>query len=166
MDKGEKLILVLGIAIAVGIVLTGVVVNEVMGSNKTAENNQDKKEFVEDVPESVNKSRPLAEDFYMDIREHFDDVRVFIKQDGEIVMEYSTTADSGEQVKTEIHQIANEYAKLVKEKNYTGRTLSIVVGQVQGVVPNATVRAYAQGEINQEAFLETIGVTTVERNDN
>lgn len=130
------------------------------GTNNTRNDTQ----TVEDAPEAVAAAQPLAEAFHAHIHSYYDNVRVFITREGDIVMEYDTEATSGDELTTEFHQIAVEYADVVGDE-YEPNTLSIVADGVQAIVPEPTVDAHVSGDINQEAYLETIEVTGVERPD-
>lgn len=62
-----------------------------------------------------------------------------------------------------MHRIALLYGDTVKNNDFAAKNMSIITGEVQAVVPVHTVEEYASGDINQEAFLETIGVVSVDR---
>ncbi|RYJ08511.1 hypothetical protein ELS19_18515 [Halogeometricum borinquense] len=130
--------------------------------DQSKENSKEK--VAKDVPESVEEVKPLAEAFHKRISPHFDDVRVFISRDGEIVMEYTTNTKSQSALNTEFSQIAAEYADVAAD--YKPTTLSMVTGPVQGIVPVSSLKAYLRDDINKKAFLQTIQVTDVERNNN
>lgn len=149
----------LGLGIGVGgvVVLTG---DDGSSGSKTTSTRVER--TVTNVPEKVAAVKPLAEEVTRKIGSRFD-ARVFITRDGELVMEYTTTAESKNELRTEFNRIASEYSGIVDDGNYDPTTLSIVTGQVQAVVPVSSLRAYLNDEINQDAFLETITVTDIER---
>jgi len=89
---------------------------------------------------------------------------VYISDEGELVIEYRTNAEKEGELETEFAQIAKLYAETVMEGEYEPVTLSLIVGKVQGIVPEPALRAYVESDINQEAYLKTIEVTDVERN--
>lgn len=122
-------------------------------------------EPLEEIPEEVEAIQPLAQSFTETIHEHYADARVFISTDAELAMEYSTSKESEDALESEIHQIADLYADVVDEIEQDGVTLSIITGQVQGIVPADTVNARVNGNLEQDAFHETIGITGVERRD-
>lgn len=129
-----------------------------------AEDNQSK-EFVENAPEEVEASEPLAQAFYSHITGYYPEARVLIRSDGDITMEYPTDAGSGEEVTTEFHQIAVEYATVVGDE-YDPKTLTMVTSEVKALAVEPAVKAYTTGEIDKKGFLETIEVTGVERSGN
>lgn len=118
---------------------------------------------VEDPPEKVASAKPLAEAFHAHITEFYPDARVFITRRGTLAMEYPSEAESREGLLTEFNQIATEYSDVIQREEAAPTTLSIVASEVQAIVVESALQAHHNGEINQEAFLETIEVTGVER---
>lgn len=116
----------------------------------------------ENPPPEVEKTRPLAEKFHRQVVRHFPETGVYITPRGEIVMEYRSGAGSKDELRTEFNQIAKLYADVVKE-GFEPTTLSIITGRVQAIVPETSLRAYINDEINEKGFLETIEVTDVRR---
>lgn len=144
----------------------GVIGVSMIGGNKETANNTTSKENVTDeAPQVVRNVQPLAATFRDHIDDYFDSVRVFITQNGEIVMQYSTTAETESALKSEMHRIAKEYATIVKE-GHQPVSLTIVTGKVQGIIPTAAIKAYVRGDINEEAYHETLQVTGIETNEN
>lgn len=117
------------------------------------------------ISEEVEKAQPVAEEFHATIIEYYPNSRVFIDKDGYIVFQYDTEKEDIEELKTEFHQIAEKYTEAVEttEGNATG--FSVVTGEVQAVIPPDSVDAYIAGDINQNAFHQTIEVTDIERSD-
>ena len=117
-----------------------------------------------EIPPSVQEVKPLAQSFHEHIRQYFSDARVFIRPEtGEIVMEYDPSADSGDELNTQLHQIATEYATVAEDSSVRPPTFSIIADSVQAIVSETVVNAYLDGDINEDAYLETIEVTDVER---
>jgi len=116
-----------------------------------------------EVPQKVKDVKPLAKAFIPEFKKHFDG-KVYISDEGELVIEYRTNAEKEGELETEFAQIAKLYAETVMEGEYEPVTLSLIVGKVQGIVPEPALRAYVESDINQEAYLKTIEVTDVERN--
>jgi hypothetical protein len=138
---------------------SGVVLSEVGSSDSDASETPAK-----DVPKAVKAVQPLAEAFHARITAHFESARVFITQDATIAMEYATETETADSLRTEFNQIADVYAEVAAE-GHEPTTLSIVTGSVQGLVPESSLKAYLQGEINEDAYLETVEVMSVERHD-
>lgn len=118
---------------------------------------------VTDAPDVVESARPLAEAFHAHITEFYPEARIFITQQGSIVMEYQTGAESEAEVTGELHRIATEYAMVVNGGNHDPHTFTIVTSEIQAIVPRPTVEAHVSGEINEEAYLKTIEVEAIER---
>lgn len=153
-------VLVIGVALLViSVGFVSAVWVETSGFNSDQSTNS--VETVTDAPEEVENVRPLASAFYERITEYYPEARVFITTDGQIVMEFSPEADSGEGVQREMMQIAMEYTAEVNETGYDAVTLSIVTGQVEAVVPEPTAQEHASGNLTDEAFTETIEVRSV-----
>lgn len=107
---------------------------------------------------AVLEAKPSAKRLHKSVSAHFDDVRVLLSQDGaEVVVEYSTDAESASELETELHQIAQLYADSVENES-AARTLVVSVDNVQAVAPKPTVAAYVNGSINKEAYLETVEI--------
>lgn len=119
----------------------------------------------QDVPETVEALTPLASDFNERVNEHFE-ATVYITDNAEIAVEYQSNAESKNEFQTEMYQIADLFATSVADGDYDAVTLTVVSGEVQAIAPEPTVTAYVNGEINKEAYLETIEVKGVERNNN
>lgn len=119
----------------------------------------------EEPPDDVAQLRPLAEAYLQELSQHAEELRVFINRDGEIAAEYVTTAESEEALSAEIHRYADLYAGVVDDGDHEPATLSLITGEVQAIAPEHTVEAYVADDIDQEAFHETIEVTTVGRPD-
>jgi len=132
----------------------------------TNETDNSEQEFVseENAPEKVVESKPLAEDVYTRLNEFYDDPTVQIRRSGEIVVVINNpNSESPDGIEREIKQIAKEYLRVVRDGEYEGETFTVVIGQVSGVLPQPAVRAYAKGELEQDATLETLGYLPVER---
>lgn len=114
-------------------------------------------DFVEDAPDAVEASQPLAEAFHAHITQYYPDAQVLIRPDGGVVMKYETDAKGSDELTAELHRLANEYANVVKD-GYEPKTFDIVTSQVRAIAVKPTVKAYTTGEINKEAYLETIEI--------
>lgn len=115
---------------------------------------------MDDVPGSVANSTVVATSFHTAMEDHYNGVRVFVEDDGGIVLSYTSSAESESELESQVSMIAIEYIDHVN--NNTTPHLTIVTGGVGFVVPEATVTAYKRGDINEEAYLETIEAIGVE----
>ncbi|WP_233357375.1 hypothetical protein [Halococcoides cellulosivorans] len=78
-------------------------------------------------------------------------------------MDYPTDAESVNALQTELNGIAAEYAAVVEESDEQPVTLTVVTAEVQAIVPESSLRAYLDGSIDEEAYLETIEVMDIDR---
>jgi hypothetical protein len=120
---------------------------------------------VENPPEKIEKVRPLAKAFKRRIMEHYPNSRVGISNTGTLGMEFSPDVDSAGELKTTLHRVALEYARVVESEEATPVTLSIVTGKVEAIVPKPSLTAYLDDDLNKKAFLQTVEVRDIERNE-
>ena len=117
----------------------------------------------EDPPEAVKASEPLAKAFLKRMENSsIKNPRVFVWKDGSIFLLYDTQAKNEPELETEIHNLAKEFAMVVRKSGEPAKTLSIVTDRVKAIVPRPTVKAYVNDEIETEAYLETITITDAE----
>jgi len=141
-----------------------------LGGNDTAneprmsetKKNFQKEDFVEDAPASVEEKEKLATEFYKEVDNYYNNVRVFINKGGGIALEYETKSSSGDGLEKEINRVASLYIDIAKEQNKSA-TLSIIVDKVQAIVPGPSVSAYVSGDLEKNAAMETIEVIGIER---
>lgn len=135
------------------------------GNGGNAEQASTQYQEVENAPEDVAETRPLAEAFYKEVRTYYPDARVFVTQQGHIMVELSPNADSGEEVRSELTRVAIQYSETVNRTGHNASALSIVTGQVEMVVPATPVERHAAGNLTDKAFAETIEVRSIDRNN-
>lgn len=111
----------------------------------------------------VHEAKPLAKAFLKRIRGEYENASLSISKKGMLVLEFNSRAESGDGLKAEFKRIAGLYADVVKQGDHKPTTLLMVVGPVQGIVPEPTVRAYANGKIKRKGVLKTMEVTDVDR---
>lgn len=116
-------------------------------------------------PEAVVDARPMAADLFSELDELGLEHTTSLTSDGAPVVELHPDTTSTGDLEVQYSEVALTYADVVERGNYDARTLTIIIGEAQVVVPEPTVRAYTNGEINREAYLETLEVTDVERTD-
>ena len=154
---------ILGVGGTLGLVATGGVGAYVVtgGNNQSGDSAPKSREVSEDeIPEKIQAVQPLAKDFTTEITSHFDG-KVFISKQAELIFQYESDAESRSSLDTEFSQIADVYGDVVKNGDHDPVTLSMIVGPVQGIVPEPSLTAYVNGEINKEAYLKTVEVTDV-----
>lgn len=122
-------------------------------------------ETTEDTPPEVKASQELAEDFHEVVMEHFESGRVFIDGNGDIVFEYVTGQETAEELESELYRIAELYVGVIEDGGHTPRTLSIVTGEVQAVVSEHGIKSYLDGDLNEDAFYQTIELTEAKRTE-
>lgn len=87
------------------------------------------------------------------------DASVYVRQNRtEILVTVPDPGGTPQSVRERGYSIAHMYADQVASANVSAATLTVGVGGVNFVVPSSTVRAHADGTINDEAFNETIAV--------
>lgn len=161
MNRDTKFLL--GVLITLSVfALIGLVV--VSGGNGTSPQQDQSPVNDTTVSEEVEDVYPLALELDMQMNGYFNDVEVYVSNEGEIAMRYRTNAEAGEELKKEMQRIAVEYASISNETSVNPPTLSIISGNVQMVVPEPTVKSYTNGDINKEAFIKTLEVIKVENN--
>lgn len=118
---------------------------------------------VQDAPEKVETAKPQAKELLIEAKESgYQSTTVHISQKGHILVKYDTEATSNTQLKTEIQQLAITFGEVDGE----ARSLTIVAGNIQAVVPEATVDKYRNGELNDKAYKETIAYRNVDDSEN
>jgi len=149
-------------AIAVVLIAIMVTTPAVVQDNAVGTDNETGS-VTDDPTDEAEQALPLASAFGSNLTEYYEETDVYVTQDGGIILMYETTAETSSELETELHQIAVEYARIADRVSADPSTLLIVVDEVQAVVPEPTVTAHVNGTIDQDAFLETIEVTSVER---
>ena len=110
----------------------------------------------EDLPQSVVDTRPLMESFTKEVLQYYPDGTVSINRDAEMFFEYVSDRDSPEGVQSEIHQIADRYIDAAD--GHEAVTLTIVTSGVKAIIPEDTAQKRLDGELENDAFHETIGL--------
>jgi len=114
-----------------------------------------------DLPEGSNLE--LARSFAKEIKTYFPSASIYITDDATVAMRYETDTESKSELETELYTIADKFASHASE--HGSDTLTILVDKVQMIVPEPTVKAYTEDEINQEAFFKTLEIKGTEYND-
>lgn len=115
-----------------------------------------------DVPSNVRKTREVAEEYHSELNKYYEDFRIFIRQNGEIVIEYKENVNSSEALESELYRIADLFLDVVDDEE-DARTVSVVGGRVQLILPKPPVVAYINGELERDAVHETMEITSVNR---
>lgn len=157
-----------------------------MGFGNDQSQEESEPEFVEqeNIPDEIKPIVPLTRDFKREINEYYPDSSVYVSSpsdngsigdesnqsdsdgsDPSIYMDYATSQENPESVKSELHQIAGLYIEVAKENGHDPVTFTIVTGEVQAVVPEVTATKRVNGELKKDAFHETIGVIRIDRSD-
>lgn len=126
--------------------------NEETSPDESGENNTTSPD---EAPEAVQASFSLARSFHQTIKAHYD-ARIKISRKGEIAMEYSSQASSGDALNQEFHDIALIYINVIAEGDYNVKTLTMTTGDVRATVTRSAIEAHLKGNIDEEAFLQTI----------
>lgn len=114
----------------------------------------------ENLPAAVEQTLPLMESFTGAIKQYYPEGSVTINRDGELYFEYSTEQSTASELETEIHQIADVY--ITAAESHEAVTLTILSDGVKAVIPQNTAQKRLDGELEQNAFHETIGLMSRE----
>lgn len=114
----------------------------------------------QNLPESVEQTIPLMESFTRSIKQYYPESSVTINRDGELYFEYSTEKSTASELETEIHQMADVY--ITAADGHEAVTLTILSGGVKAVVPHNTAQKRLDGDLEKDAFHETIGLMSRE----
>lgn len=147
-------------SVLVGAVIALLVVGGIGGVlyGVTQMDNQPTRQTVDEsnVSQRVLDSKPgagaLKESF---VNEYQYENSVRIKQDGNLLLLYSSSAANGNQLKTEMKQVALLYAEVAANNPEVG-ALTIRANGVTLTVPADSAIAHGNGDINEEAFFKTI----------
>jgi len=109
-----------------------------------------------EVPSQVTDSKPGAVALKQSFTTEYDyQNNVSIKNDGNLVLSYSSNAQNGNQLKSEMKQVALLYADVAAEQPEIG-SLTIHSSGVILTVPSSSAQAHGNGDIDEEAFFETV----------
>lgn len=106
----------------------------------------------DEVLESKDGATALKESF---ITNYDYQNNVSIQPDGQIILSYGSDAQNGNQLKDEMKQVALLYSDVAAEHESIG-ALTIRANGVMLTVPADTAIAHGQGDINEEAYFETV----------
>lgn len=128
-------------------------------ATQTEETEEATPQPVQDAPEKVETAKPQAKALLIEAKESgYQNATVHISQEGHILIKYDTQATSNTQLKTEIQQLAIAFGEIDGE----ARSLTVVTGNIQAVVPEASVDKYRTGELNDKAYKETIAYRNID----
>jgi hypothetical protein len=109
-----------------------------------------------DVPASAAKSKAGAAELKQSFGSEYKyDSRVFIKDDGQVVLYYNSTAQSGSQLKEEMRGVALLYADVAANNTDVG-SLTVQANGVMLTIPVDSAIAHGDDDINEEAYFETV----------
>lgn len=109
-----------------------------------------------ELPEQVIATQPLMESFGQLIMDYYPDASLYTHSSGDLYFEYESEKESANGFETEIHQIADVYIDAAEGHDVV--TLTILAQGVKAVVPRTTAQKHLDGELDQDAFHETIGL--------
>lgn len=154
-----------GIVVVVVLVLLTVGIGGLVTGASTvgSETNQDvsdgsetlteRQSTVQNPPEAVNNSKPQAQELLKKASERgYQNVEVYIQKDGSIVVRYDTQSEGNTQLKNEMQQLALMFAEI----DGNPASLTVVTNGIQAIVPEPSVVAYRNDNLDEEAFKETI----------
>lgn len=109
-----------------------------------------------DVPEEVEPVRPTAESLYERLDADENDRSVFITQEGWIVVEIQSDAESGEELQNDMFGIVLEYSDLINQTDHYSAPIVVRSGSVDMTVPHTPLNQHASGNLTDEALRETV----------
>jgi|APHM01.1.fsa_nt_gi hypothetical protein len=158
---GVVVVLILSGTFVAGMAVAGVdlIPNQNSGEESTSQSQTENVEPVENPPQSVSKVKPQAQELLVQAQDSgYQNPSVQISPDGHILIEYDTRSTSETQLKNEIQQVSVIFANIDGEAT----SLTVVTGEIQAVVPVASVDNYRQGNMTDEAYKETIAYRNIE----
>lgn len=110
----------------------------------------------DEVPEDVKSSIAGAKALKANLSESdtFANASVSITRQGDVVVHYTSKANSGPELKQEMAKVAFRYATVVGEYNETGG-LEVRANGVKLMVSSDAAEAHAEGRLNDNAFKQT-----------
>jgi hypothetical protein len=144
-------VLVVLLALSTAVVLTSLQTSGVDEPKEPAPSAETEK-LSEDAQASVDGATALKESL---VAEGYEDARVFVQQDGTVGVMF--TPQDSNAAKQEMYEVAVMYAGIVEDNPDMGG-LTISVNGVAMLVSQDAALAHANGEIDEEAFKETVAI--------
>lgn len=130
-----------------------------LGNNKQE---KEEKQVVENPPENVAQKKETAQSLYNSLEDYFDNLRVMIDDEGDgYLITYDTKSESSSSLTSEINQVASIFIDSITSEDAVGY-LIIRVGKVEAVVPEAPVNQRKYGDLEEDAYYETIQIRSPE----
>ena len=109
-----------------------------------------------EVPQQVIDSKPGAVALKEAFMSEYDNKHnVSIQPDGNLVLSYSSEAQNGNQLKSEMRQVALLYTDVAAEHPEAG-SLTIYANGAVLTIPVNSAQAHGNGDIDEEAFFKTV----------
>lgn len=138
------------LATAGGIV--AVVTNSVGDSEQTMDGSSSK--TIDEPPDGLEDVNATATTFARQIKRMYPKAYVGFTEQGEIVCRYAPDVSSGDALKRSINEVIHIYVETCREE--TPAPLIVRSGGVRAIVPITPLEQYLAGELESEAFEETI----------
>lgn len=145
-----------------GIFTLFVVANDTQTENSTDSQVVNETNVPDEVLESKDGATSLKESF---ITNYGYQNNVSIQPDGQVILSYSSDAQNGKQLKDEMKDVALLYSDVAAEHQSMG-ALTIQANGVLLTVPADTAIAHGQGDINEDAYFETVRFDAVQQQEN
>ena len=109
---------------------------------------------------NVRELYPVAMAFDKWFEDRPYEAQVLLKSDSdELSVELSNVqSESGDTVRKTIDNIAISFGDILKEYDVEAPTLTVIVGTVNAIVPAPALEAYSNGNLEEDALTETIGI--------
>lgn len=117
------------------------------------------------VPTEVSESYPGSKALKSNFSEQYQyDSRVIIQNDGQVMLYYTSEAANGNQLKSEMKEIALLYADVAAENPNIG-ALTIQANGVLLTIPADSAIAHGEGRLDEEAYFETVRFESMEQEE-
>lgn len=125
--------------------------------NRTAVNESE-------LPDAARGSVDLARAFARAAKQrvpsvHSTDSNAYVAEDGHIVLQYVTQAESASALEAEFESFADVYADVVEQGDHDPASLYVTTGDVHALVLGPSVEDYVAGDIDKRGYHELIKVT-------
>lgn len=150
----RRTLTIIGIAIAITLMAIAIAGTSLENSPEgEGQEPVNESELSEDAQASVEGATELKQKL---LDAGYSDARVFVKQDGLIGVSF--IPDDSTEVKSEMTDVAYMYSDVLEDHPETGG-LTISIDGVQMLVSQDATLAYTNGNINADAFEETLAIT-------
>lgn len=114
----------------------------------------DAEQQLEEPPEGLEDVSTTATVFAQQIKRMYPDSYVGFSEQGEIVFKYAPDVSDGSALKRSVYEVTQIFVETCREE--TPAPLIVRAGGARAIVPITPLEQYINGELEKEAFQETI----------